>query len=95
MIAYLLGTGAPPNAFVKSMAIIAFTASLTLALALGGSGAMTPLDYLVSASCLIPIQCGMPFGRWLRRRIKPEAFRILVLGVLAVSGLDMLRRALL
>jgi uncharacterized protein len=95
MIAYLLGTGAPPNAFVKSMAIIAFTASLTLALALGGSGAMTPVDYLVSATCLIPIQCGMPLGRWLRRRIKPEAFRILVLGVLAISGLDMLRRALL
>jgi uncharacterized protein len=95
LIAFLLGTGAPPNLFVKSMAIIAFTASLTLALALGGNGTMTPIDYLVSAAGLIPIQCGMPLGRWLRRRIKPEVFRILVLGVLAASGLDMLRRALL
>jgi uncharacterized membrane protein YfcA len=94
MIAYLLSTGANPNSFVKSMAIVAFTASLTLALALGGSGTMAPIDYLVSAACLIPIQCGMPLGRWLRRRIKPQAFRALVLLVLAAGGLDMLRKAL-
>jgi uncharacterized protein len=94
MIAFLLGTGAPPNAFVKSMAIVAFTASLTLAVALAGSGTIAGTDWLVSAACLIPIQLGMPLGRWLRGRISPEVFRILVLVVLAASGLDMLRKAL-
>jgi uncharacterized membrane protein YfcA len=61
---------------------------------LGGSGAMSGGDFLMSAAALIPIQLGMPLGRWLRNRIKPNWFRLLVLVVLAASGLDMLRRAL-
>jgi hypothetical protein len=95
MIAYLVGRDTDPNTFVKHMAILAFTASLTLLLALGGSGSLSPRDLLVSAAALIPIQLGMPLGRWLRRRIKPAVFRRGVLLILALGGLDMLRRALL
>jgi len=94
MIAYLVGRGTDPNSFVKQMAIFAFTASLTMLLALGGSGSMTGRDMLVSALAIIPIQAGMPLGRWLRRRTKPNWFRIAVLVVLALGGLDMLRRGL-
>jgi uncharacterized membrane protein YfcA len=61
---------------------------------LSGSGAMSGGDLLMSAAALIPIQLGMPLGRWLRGRIKPNLFRLLVLVVLAASGLDMLRKAL-
>jgi uncharacterized membrane protein YfcA len=94
MIAYLVGRGTDPDSFVKQMAIFAFTASLTMLLALGGSGSMSGMDVLVSAAAIIPIQAGMPLGRWLRRRTKPRWFRIFVLIVLALGGLDMLRRAL-
>jgi uncharacterized protein len=94
MIAYLVGLGTEPDMFVKQMAIFAFTASLTMLVALGGSGWMTPSDFLMSAAAIIPIQLGMPLGRWLRRRTKPAWFRIAVLLVLAAGGLDMLRRAL-
>jgi uncharacterized membrane protein YfcA len=94
MIAYLVGRGTEPDLFVKQMAIFAFTASLTMLLALGGSGAMSPRDMLMSAAAVIPIQAGMPLGRWLRRRTKPQWFRIAVLIVLAAGGLDMLRRGL-
>jgi uncharacterized membrane protein YfcA len=76
------------------MAIFAFTASLAMLLALGGSGSMTGMDVVVSAVAIIPIQAGMPLGRWLRRRTKPQWFRVGVLVVLALGGLDMLRRAL-
>src|ERR1700722_6986149 len=93
MIAYLVGRGTDPDSFVKQMAIFAFTASLTMLLALGGSGSMTGMDMLVSAVAIAPIQAGMPLGRWLRRRSKPQWFRIAVLVVLAAGGLDMLRRA--
>jgi len=55
---------------------------------------MTGRDMIVSAAAIIPIQAGMPFGRWLRRRTHPRWFRIAVLVVLALGGLDMLRRAL-
>jgi uncharacterized protein len=94
MIAYLVGRGTDPDSFVKQMAIFAFTASLTMLLALGGSGSMSGTDMLVSAAAIVPIQAGMPLGRWLRRRTKPQWFRIAVLIVLALGGLDMLRRAL-
>jgi len=94
MIAYLVGRGTEPDSFVKQMAIFAFTASLTMLLALGGSGSMTERDMLVSAVAIIPIQAGMPLGRWLRRRTQPNWFRIAVLVILALGGLDMLRRAL-
>jgi hypothetical protein len=63
-------------------------------LVLGGSGAMSGGDFLISALAVIPIQLGMPLGRWLRSRISPNLFRILVLVVLAASGIDMLRKAL-
>jgi uncharacterized protein len=93
MIAYLVGRGTDPDSFVKQMAIFAFTASLTMLLALGGSGSMSWSDVGISAVGILPIQAGMPIGRWLRRRTKPEWFRVAVLVVLALGGIDMLRRA--
>jgi uncharacterized membrane protein YfcA len=94
MIAYMVGTGVPPSTFVKHMALLALTASATMLLVLGGSGAMSGGDFLMSAAAMIPIQLGMPLGRWLRGSIKPNWFRVLVLVVLAASGVDMLRRVL-
>ncbi|HEU0215496.1 MAG TPA: sulfite exporter TauE/SafE family protein [Stellaceae bacterium] len=94
MIAFMVSTGVTPNTFVKHMALLALTASVTMLLVLGGSGAMSGGDFLMSAAAMIPIQLGMPLGRWLRGYIKPNWFRVLVLVVLAASGLDMLRKAL-
>jgi uncharacterized membrane protein YfcA len=94
MIAFMVSLGVPPVIFVKHMAILALTASTTMLLVLGGSGAMSGGDFLMSAAALIPIQFGMPLGRWLRSYIKPNWFRVLVLVVLAASGLDMLHKAL-
>lgn len=93
MIAYMVSLGADPNTFVKHMAILALTAAATMLVVLGASGTMSGGDFLMSAAALIPIQLGMPAGRWLRNRIKPNWFRVMVLVVLAASGIDMLRRA--
>jgi uncharacterized protein len=95
LIAYQIGLGADPNTFVKNMAILALTASSTLLVTLGGAGALTGADLLVSAAAIIPIQLGMPLGRWLRRRVPPGVFRAIVLCTLAWAGLDMLRRGLI
>lgn len=94
MIAYLVSAGVDPDTFVKDMAILALTAAVTMITVLGSSGAMSTGDFLMSAVALIPIQLGMPLGRWLRAKISPNWFRVMVLLVLAASGLDMLRRAL-
>lgn len=95
LVAWQVSLGTAPDIFVKQMAIFAFTASLTLLLALGGSGSMSRTDLLVSAAAIVPIQLGMPVGRWLRHRIKPVLFRRGVLIVLALGGIDLLRRSLL
>jgi uncharacterized protein len=94
LIAYQIGLGVDPPTFVKHMAILALTATLTLVLALGGSGVLTGPDLVVSAVAILPIQLGMPVGRWLRGRVPPILFRAAVLCTLAWSGLDMLHRAL-
>jgi hypothetical protein len=94
MIAFMVSTGVQPDTFVKHMALLALTASTTMLIVLGSSGAMSGGDFLMSAAAMIPIQLGMPLGRWLRGYIKPNWFRILVLVVLLASGLDMLRKAL-
>jgi hypothetical protein len=94
MIAYLVGLGTEPDSFVKQMAIFAFVAAVTMLLSLGGSGTLSGLDLAVSAGAIIPIQFGMPAGRRLRGRIPPAIFRALVLIVLAISGIDLLHRAL-
>jgi len=93
LVAYLVGSGAAPDTFVKRMAIVAFVGSATLLIALGRSGSLSGTDLLVSAAAILPIQLGMPAGRWLRRRIKPAVFRAGVLVALALGGLDLLHRA--
>ncbi|HVC53362.1 MAG TPA: hypothetical protein VND87_15190 [Stellaceae bacterium] len=62
--------------------------------ALGATGTLSGADLLISAVAVIPIQFGMPAGRWLRRRTDPALFRFGVLIVLAAGGIDLLHRAL-
>ncbi|MGH7046324.1 MAG: TSUP family transporter [Stellaceae bacterium] len=93
LIAYQVGLGVDPTTFVKHMAILALTATVALVLSLGGSGALTGPDLLVSAAAIVPIQIGMPLGRWLRGYVPPALFRVAVLCTLAWAGLDMLHRA--
>ncbi len=94
MIAYLVGVGTEPDRFVKQMAIFATAASVTMLAALGGSGALSGTDLLISAAAIAPIQLGLPLGRWLRRRTNPAIFRLCVLAVLAAVGFDLVLRAI-
>ena len=83
------------NRIEMYISILFLAATGTLLLVLGGSGSLSLLDVAISAAAMVPIQCGVVLGRWLRGRCPPAVFRALVLGVLACGGLDMLRRATL
>ena len=74
LIAYLVGLDLAPDAFVKQISILFLAATGTLLLALGSMGSMSPIDLLVSAAALLPIQLGIMIGRAVRRRIRPELF---------------------
>ena len=52
-------------------------------------------DALISVGALAPIALGMHVGQKLRDRIKPETFKRLVLVAVLVSGLELVRRAVL
>jgi uncharacterized membrane protein YfcA len=93
LIAYLVGLGLHPDLFVKYISILFLAATGTLILALGSMGALSITDFAVSAAAMIPIQLGVVIGRWLRGICPPALFRGLVLVILALGGLDMLRRA--
>ena len=95
LIAYLVGLHLPPDAFVKQISLLFLAATGTLLLALGSMGSLSALDLLISAAAMLPIQMGLIIGRALRRRIRPRAFRIVVLCVVAYGGVDLLRRAFL
>jgi uncharacterized membrane protein YfcA len=94
LIAYLIGLGLRPDAFVKHISILFLAAGAALLLALGGAGAMSWADIAVSTGALTPIYIGMLIGRWLRRQCPPALFRALVLVALAIGGLQMIRAAL-
>jgi uncharacterized protein len=89
---YLVGLGLGPDGFVKYTAILFTASTLSLMLALGGSGSLSAFDLLVSCVAMAPIWIGMVLGRWLRRRVPPALFRDAVLCAVALGGLAMLRR---
>lgn len=94
LIVFLVGLGLSADAFVKHISILFLASSATLLLTLGGTGTMSPVDFVVSCAAMLPIQIGILIGRWLRGRCPPSLFRVLVLCVLLLGGLNMLRRAL-
>lgn len=94
LVAYFVGVGLTPDVFVKTISVLFLAASATLLLTLGGTGTLGWTDLLISAAAIAPMLIGITIGRWLRGRCSPKLFRILVLCVLALGGLNMLRRAL-
>jgi uncharacterized protein len=91
---YLVGLRLGREAFVKAVSILYLTASITiLALATGGLYA-NPTLLLWAAIALVPMFAGMRVGRAIRLRINPEKFRLVVLAVVGLSGLNMLRSGL-
>ncbi len=95
LIPYLVGLDLHPDVFVKQTSILFLAGTGTLLVALGSMGALSTTDLLISAAAIVPVQFGVMMGRRLRRRIQPAFFRAAVLCVLALSGIDLLRRAFL
>jgi uncharacterized membrane protein YfcA len=89
---YLIGLNMTPDAFVKHISILFLIATVTLLATLGASQTLSWGDVAFSLSAMIPIQAGATIGRLMRRRISPNAFRLLILVVVAVSGLDLIHK---
>jgi uncharacterized membrane protein YfcA len=94
LTAYVIGLHLGRDTFVKAIAIIYVFASLFLMLGGIAHGYAGPMLLLLSSVCMIPVYVGMRIGVRIRHRTDPEKFRLLVLGAVCLTGLNMIRLGL-
>ena len=92
VLPYLMGLGLDPQRFVQAINISFTLSSLVMIAGLSGIGLMTPQVALLSAVGLVPVFLGVTVGARVRRLLSPEAFRRVVLGLLAVLGLILMTK---
>ena len=92
---YLLARDTTKEEFVRATGLLLFTGSLPLFAGYVAAGFLTGPLALVSLALIIPTWAGMSLGARFRGRLSEEAFRKVLLGVFALIGLNLIRRAML
>jgi uncharacterized membrane protein YfcA len=87
---YLLALGITRDQFVQYSSMFLVVAASAIVVAMGGMGNFNGIDMVVSALAVLPIFLGMWFGRHLRDRLSGDVFRKVILGVVMVSGLNLI-----
>jgi uncharacterized membrane protein YfcA len=88
---YVVGLRLPRDTFVKVISLFYLTASVFLLLGGSSQGAAGPKELLLSALGMIPVYLGMLIGQRIRQYINPAQFQMLVLGVVWLTGANMIR----
>ncbi len=88
---YVVGLRLPRDAFVKAISLLYLIAACTLTISGTMQGATSATLLLWSALAMIPVYFGMLIGRRIRPWIDPERFRLLVLGVVWLTGANLMR----
>lgn len=94
LVMYLLAAKAPPDVFKAALGLFFLAAGIMLALAFASIGFLSPSLALVGALMTLPAAAGMWLGRHLSHRVDSRVFRTIVLVLLAILGLNLLRRAI-
>jgi uncharacterized membrane protein YfcA len=91
---YVVGLKMPRDDFVKAISLLFLIASVCLMLGGTAQGTAGAKELTWSAVAMIPVYGGMLIGQRVRRYINPEQFRILVLGVVWLTGANLIRMGL-
>lgn len=91
---YLTMAGADKSDWIRATGLLIFVGSVPLTLAYLWTGQMTAQLLGLSALMLIPTFAGFAVGEALRNRLSVEVFRLVVLAMFAVLGLNLIRRAI-
>lgn len=94
LVAYLLSTGVEKRESVRVQGVVYMIGSVSLFLAHLNSGVLNARTLPPSVLMVVPATLGMWLGFVLQDRLDQGAFRRWTLVVLAVAGLNLLRRAL-
>lgn len=94
LVIYLLAAKATPETFRSALGLFFLAAGVMLTLAFASIGFLSPRLALIGALMALPAATGMWLGRHLSRYVDASLFRMIVLTLLAVLGLNLLRRAI-
>ncbi len=95
MIIYLLSVpGLAKNQFVSTISFLYLSAVIPWAITLYLFGILDERLLVYSAAAILPVVLGQWIGQRIRRHISDERFTWLIIGILVVSGLTMLWRAM-
>ena len=92
---YMIARNTLKDEQMRALGLVFVLGSVALALAHSASGLFDAATAAVSAAGVIPVAVGMACGLVVNRRMNQTAFRRATLVVLALSGLNLLRRAFL
>jgi uncharacterized membrane protein YfcA len=85
-VPYLQGLGLGKEDLVQALGQAFTVSTFSLAGSLSLDGAFKPAVAAASFYALVPAVVGMPFGQWIRSRIRPQVFRkIFFVGLLALG----------
>jgi uncharacterized membrane protein YfcA len=87
---YLLALGIKRDQFVQYSSMFLTVAALLMAITLGQMGALGWNDAIISTVSALPIFLGMWVGSHIRQLVSPELFRKVILGVVMVSGVNLI-----
>lgn len=95
LLVYLLSTGVEKQKMVRVQGVVFLLGAITLLAAHLGTGLMSGGRLAFSALLILPAQLGMVLGFWLQDRLPQARFRQLTQALLVVSGLNLVRQALM
>lgn len=93
LVVYLLARRVDRDEFVRASGLLIFLGSLPLLAGFWHEGLIDGPMALLSAALVLPTLAGFALGERLRARLDPARFRIAVLVVFLLMGLNLLRRA--
>ena len=91
---YVVGLKMPRDDFVKAISLLFLIAAVCLMLGGTAQGTAGAKELTWSAVAMIPVYGGMLIGQRVRRYINPDQFRLLVLGVVWLTGVNLIRMGL-
>jgi uncharacterized membrane protein YfcA len=90
---YLLARRTPPPEQVQALGLSFFLGAVVLTGGYALSGALNAQTGPLSAAAVIPVLLGMAAGLAIQKRLPPAEFRRITLGLMLLSGLNLLRKA--
>lgn len=93
LVMYLLAVKASPGTFKAALGLFFLVVGFMLTLAFASIGFLSPPLALIGALMAVPAAAGMWLGQHLSKRVNESMFRMTVLILLTILGLNLLRRA--